>query len=73
MLDTTLFRHLWFEVTTSEIDHFTEVTTPCEVQGEMLSSVKLELLWVSKQTQRVYIGFGTHMPEVTSQIQKVIS
>ena len=44
-----------------------------EVQGEMLSSVKLELLWVSKQTQRVYIGFGTHAQEVTSQIQEVMS
>ena len=44
----------------------------CKVQGEMLSSVKLELLWVSKQTQRVYIGFGTHAQEVTSQIQEVI-
>ena len=39
----------------------------------MLSSVKLELLWVSKQTQRVYIGFGTHVQEVTSQIQEVMS
>ena len=38
----------------------------CELQGEMLSSVKLELLWVNKQTQRVYIGFGTHVPEMTS-------
>ena len=38
----------------------------CEVQGEMLSSVKLEPLWASKQTQRVYIGFGTHAQEVTS-------
>ena len=38
----------------------------CEVQGEMLSIVKLEPLWASKQTQRVYIGFGTHVQEVTS-------
>ena len=38
----------------------------CEVQGEMLSSVKLELLWASKQIQSVYIGFGTHTQEVTS-------
>ena len=113
MLDITLFRHLWFEVTTSEINYFTVATTlwsaikkysllhiarihlkqdslylfyslnngtkinkelfTCEVQGEMFSSVKLELLWVSKQTQRVYIGFGTHMQEVTSQIQEVTS
>ena len=39
----------------------------CEVQGEMLSSVKLELLWVNKQTHGVYIGFGTHMQEMTLQ------
>ena len=45
----------------------------CEVQGKMLSSVKLEPLLASKQTQRVYIGFGTHMQEVTSQIQEVMS
>ena len=45
----------------------------CEVQGEMLSSVKLEPLGASKQTQRVYIGFGTHMQEVASQIQEVMS
>ena len=44
MLDTTLFRHLLFEVTTSEINHFTVVTTPC-----------------------------THVQEVTSQIQEVMS
>ena len=40
----------------------------CEVQGKMLSSVKLELFWVNKQTQRVYIGFGTHAQEVTSLV-----
>ena len=36
----------------------------------MLSSVKLEPFWVSKQTQRVYIGFGTYAQEVTSQNRK---
>ena len=45
----------------------------CEVQGKMLSSVKLELLSASKQTQRVYIGFGTHTPEVTSYKQEMMS
>ena len=40
----------------------------CEVQGEILSSVKLEPFCASKQTQKVYIGFGTHAQEVTSQI-----
>ena len=47
----------------------------CEVQGEMLSSVKLELLSVNKQTQRVYIGFGTHVPElnITNTGSDVIS
>ena len=32
----------------------------CEVQGKMLSSVKLEMFWANKQTQMVYIGFGAH-------------
>ena len=45
----------------------------CQVHGEMLSSVKLEWLWVSKQTRRVYIGFGINVQEGTSQIQEVMS
>ena len=46
MLDTTLFRHLWFEVTTSEIDHCTVVTTPCEVQQRnILYFIQLEYIY----------------------------
>ena len=40
----------------------------CEVQGKMLSSVKLELFWVNKQTQMVYIEFGTPVQEVASLV-----
>ena len=46
MLDTTLFRHLWFEVTTSEISHFTVVTAPCEVQERnILYFIQLEYIY----------------------------
>ena len=46
MLDTTLFRHLWFEVTTSEINHFTVVAIPCEVQQRnILYFIQLEYIY----------------------------
>ena len=46
LLDTILLRHLWFEVTTSEINHFTTMSTPCEVQeGDILQFMQLEYLY----------------------------